>query len=1168
MKNNAINNLPKLISVNTIEVMNINTKIIKKKTKKQIYAEQVAERRKQRTIRDKNKKKQKEKAKKLREKEREKKRKKKLKEKATRKKVRDKKRKKKALAKKKKAKKLKEKKKKEKEANILLQQSMNQLNTGIINNFTMDFSTLNRTAVMNFINENLFGEDIILNANGTFITLNTNNYGEMEDIIENVEQYDLDTGINTSFESFVKELVEVGEIEVYNMKEGLIASRNVSQESAIPAFIDDTEEEVLDFNLPKKKKKRQTPAFFKYTHKFDYDLTKYGIYNKKELLVAEFNDNCLIKALRQGGMTEEKLEFFKIVCMTRNVPMCKLKQVAEMLKIKIIINQGRNHNKNIYGKEYEETYNLAILDQHYFLNEKIDISYFYLKNFNELKDIENSKQIYRKQESRHKNGKVYYKRNKNAQVWSYEVVKFLLENKAELLDKITSYAEIFKSIHFDKVEKVFDNLNYDEDLCVKLQNEEERIEENLEKLEKQMKREELFGVKKKVFFDFESCFKTKIVVNKIGEEKTIVEHIPYLVCCRYTNKEDYWVNKTFFGEYCGKAFLESLEQDTLLIAHNVGYDFRFIVRHLFGLNVIEKGTSLMCATCKVINRKGDSINVTIKDSYKLITMPLRNFGECFSLNQEKDLMPYDTYTQQNVKKRYIPLEEVLQSIHINTPKEEEHFRSNCKKWNCIKNNLVDIVKYSEKYCIIDCEVLQKGYETFRSWNMKKPFCIDIDNVITISSLAHKFMLNEGVYDNIGQLAGVPRAFIQKCLVGGRCMSRDNEKCCLKGRINDFDAVSLYPSAMVRLGGYLQGAPKVLEKLTYAFLSKCDGYFVRIKINKINNNLHFPLLSRITDQGIRLFDNVCGEYYVDKIQLEDLIEFHDIEFEVLQGYYYDEGRNCIINKVIRKCFDERLKMKKVGNPLQLVYKLIMNSCYGKTIMKPHATEIRIIDTTEKMKEYVAINFNMIKEFTQIVGSDKWKMKIYKPIDQPFTYNCVGVEVLSMSKRIMNEVIATAEQNDLNIYYQDTDSIHIEDEDLTPLIKIYEEKYGRKLVGKDLGQFHSDFDMKGCKDIYSEECIILGKKCYIDKLVGTDKEGVKHYDYHLRMKGVPNKSILHCAAKYFNGNVIKLYQSLYKGDKLPFDLLCKDEQGTSHRTQFTFNKDYTINTTQHFIRELQF
>lgn len=43
------------------------------------------------------------------------------------------------------------------------------------------------------------------------------------------------------------------------------------------------------------------------------------------------------------------------------------------------------------------------------------------------------------------------------------------------------------------------------------------------------------------------------------------------------------------------------------------------------------------------------------------------------------------------------------------------------------------------------------------------------------------------------------------------MTRDNEKWITEESIDDFDAVSLYPSAIERLPGYLKGLPKYIEE---------------------------------------------------------------------------------------------------------------------------------------------------------------------------------------------------------------------------------------------------------------------------------------------------------------------------------------------------------------------
>ena len=42
---------------------------------------------------------------------------------------------------------------------------------------------------------------------------------------------------------------------------------------------------------------------------------------------------------------------------------------------------------------------------------------------------------------------------------------------------------------------------------------------------------------------------------------------------------------------------------------------------------------------------------------------------------------------------------------------------------------------------------------------------------------------------------------------------------------------------------------------------------------------------------------------------------------------------------------------------------------------------------------------------------------------FNYVPCGTEILSMSKRIMNEVVSCADDLGLKFYYQDTDSIHM-------------------------------------------------------------------------------------------------------------------------------------------------
>ena len=68
-------------------------------------------------------------------------------------------------------------------------------------------------------------------------------------------------------------------------------------------------------------------------------------------------------------------------------------------------------------------------------------------------------------------------------------------------------------------------------------------------------------------------------------------------------------------------------------------------------------------------------------------------------------------------------------------------------------------------------------------------------------------------------------------------------------------------------------------------------------------------------------------------LEDFVNFQGVECKIIRGYKWTDNKDLQIKQVIRNEFNKRLEHKKNGNPLQEVYKLIMNSAYGKTIQKP-------------------------------------------------------------------------------------------------------------------------------------------------------------------------------------------------------------------------------------------
>ena len=131
-----------------------------------------------------------------------------------------------------------------------------------------------------------------------------------------------------------------------------------------------------------------------------------------------------------------------------------------------------------------------------------------------------------------------------------------------------------------------------------------------------------------------------------------------------------------------------------------------------------------------------------------------------------------------------------------------------------------------------------GYDVFRSW-MLEHTGLDVDNFITVQSMASTFMLKSGCYQNVCQISGVLQQFITKCVVGGRVATASNTQHHVKKNIAYFDACSLYPSAMYRMNGLFGGKPKVLRNTSYEFLNQQASYFIIINIIKLNNHLDFP-----------------------------------------------------------------------------------------------------------------------------------------------------------------------------------------------------------------------------------------------------------------------------------------------------------------------------------------
>jgi len=1020
----------------------------------------------------------------------------------------------------------------------------------------------------------------------------------------------------------------------------------------------------------------QNGEFLPYTHDYDDDdlakeLANLGCWR----VVDEKNyvNNCLWLAFKSAGVSPPVLEAMKFDFIQRKISRKNIKKIAEQHNLHVTIHTDGDKNVIKYGSETGHRVELAIIKgsiDHYLHLYDTKYNSFAITNYDSIKTKKSwwtHKSSDRKDSSRGINsldllrtvlaGKHVQPINISTEgIFRTQFHDRLNVTEFNTLDYPEGYAELFheqriglaKHAKNDEMEKA--RRGIDPDTLTVL--DAKFVEQGFGAQEqiKHLKRAKRNAVEANVFFDFEASpfERHEAYVGRFSEfdEDSVHEirsglELLQALCDKYGKIDD------------GRS--NYVAPTIKLLAHNLTYDFAFIAPHLSRVQLVEKGTKIVCGTahfskvtetpmpnrpnnqilqwlktngsrlvgssnvglcqayrsffhCEsfistaadleivkginkriknvlmsqfhwdsvtrepIIHREYKAVQFVFQDTIKMIDMALGKFGNSFGLDQGKEIFPHSLMTKSFVQAGGIATLEQLSGVcnteNINT----NDLLRKLEEYDCVIHPegeiaiKYDMIKYSSHYCKVDVQVLKDGWRKFRDLILKK-YKLDTFHYPTLASLSDQYFIDQGCFDAVHQMAGVPRAFIANCTVGGRVMCANNKRSHTKKKLADFDGVSLYPSAMKRLGqlgGYLMGPPKVWT--TEVDLTSVDGYFLKIRVNSLGKRYRFPI-TRVKDDkgGCHWTNDLVGkEIFVDRFTLEDLVKHSKITYTILQGYYFNEGRQPMIEETISTLFCERLRIKdemkktKVDNPLQLIIKLMMNSSYGKTGLKPIDSDVKYVSPNKK-NNFIANHFNHIKCGTDMPNGQS-RIELYKEIDTHFNRQQCACEILSMSKVIMNEVMCLAEDIGADIEYTDTDSMHIDFDKVDSLVDAFRTKYGRELRGKQLGQFHVDFEdlAKGGGEVWAEESYFLGKKTYIDLL--ADEKG--NEGYHVRMKGIPGKCVWAKVNSEYSGDPMKLFKDLYEGKPVKFDLK------SGGNCCFKTGKDHYISTVETMTRTVCF
>lgn len=902
-------------------------------------------------------------------------------------------------------------------------------------------------------------------------------------------------------------------------------------------------------------------------------LERYQIFT--DLNNPAFNENCLVYAMRQTNLFSEAiLNNMRTTCFTRYISKKQLQKFGEMYNIKFNVVKYRpetnkfediTHGKNkFFGSDKNDALKikLALIKGHYILNEDVEgVSTFYLKNYDNIEASQDIEQEEKFKITKISNGKYLKDKSKYHEMKSYEFVKFMTSDKQTwTFDDLCHLKNNLYEFNTDEI-KDLNNFTDKDFKAFEIQDSEQENK-----------------ISKIYFADTETDTSGPYHVafciayaeqDEIDENFNIVKEHPKI------NFE--------FGRDCLNKFLDKIEDHSLVYFHNLGYDIR-----QFNEYIINKEC---CKNTKVMNAEILYNNKTIyfKDTLSIVSMKLADFPKSFNLDcGQKEMFPYKYYTFENFEKLNnmgIISEAGKQELKHNW--NQKIFEENLNKLGIASDGKFNMVEYVKFYCCQDVRILKQGFQKFRKmcWESLN---IDVNKTLTAPSLANQYFTRE-IYEKIPDYylyGGIVRAFIQKAVYGGRCMTRLNKRWSVNEELADFDAVSLYPSAMKRLY-CVKGKPEVLKpeelNTNYLLNNTCgedeqpnknkpiSTYVVEIKITNINKHLAFPCVvykdkTTNTNKNDDSENAIGKTAVVDNITLEDWIKYNGLECEVLRGYKWTGEKSFLIRDIIQNLHLLRCEYKKTKNPLQLVIKLIMNSAYGKMIQKPitTTTEFKRHHTkifNKKLNDYVddyPLDKYLIKNSAKVisyiqVNKNLSAIKVGQQIDTFYTNTLLGVQILSMSKRIMNEVMCTAEDIGIKIYYQDTDSMHIQKFKIDDLAKEYKKRFGRELIGKNLGQFHNDFDE--VENGYAYKSIFVGKKMYVDMLKNEEnKQGI-----HYRMKGV-NLDCVKLYAEENNLTIFDIYNKLYNNEILTFDLL-------KAKPCFKMNDNQTVTNLLTFERSIK-
>ena len=627
-----------------------------------------------------------------------------------------------------------------------------------------------------------------------------------------------------------------------------------------------------------------------------------------------------------------------------------------------------------------------------------------------------------------------------------------------------------------------------------------------------------------------------------------------------------------------------------IFAHNAQYDCGFLAMagKKRGWEISKRLMNNGLVALK-FEHKAFILGVELRCSYRVLSKPVAKLPETFDFTDkypEKELMLHSAITESLIDEggalsNAVALKTLEEAVdEFNGHEENVVARFPWPEWAdrlapYTDDNIVRFRDYVAHYCKRDVDIVKEALNRFdnllddlyKQEGTPPEFRKLATDAHSTSAISTSFLRQNGAFRHVYPQKGALKHFLRGFITGGRVslpqrMGVDPTPFKVDGSddpIELIDAVSLYPSAMSELAQPPRGIPKQLARngigahslLHWFEHNNWEAFFVVCEVKaKPKRTLAFGTRPvRSEDKPLFWTDDVLGEerVFFTHVSLPDYIEATKIDpcdIKIIEGIYYDEFTDSAqpegkCGDLVQKLFAKRLQAKQAGNTaLSEVIKLMLNSAYGRSILKDADTEERIYTGAENAMKSLSRNCGRARDAMPITDEpdpqdQTWSVSLDVKIAATRANDYAwGAIILDMSKRIMNRVLIAAEEAGVSekLFYTDTDSIMLYKSAIAPIKEAYARLYPDlpPLEGKRLGQLHPDLPELNKQPTHGTKAIILGKKSYAVHIENASGDT----GYKNSLKGV-SENALKLAQHKLQTDLWGIYEHMYDGSSIDFE-----------------------------------